>query len=461
MERLPRAARLIYASGSIGGNAISRTVDLWLLYFYAPPADADIPRRASTLLVGVVLTAIRLVEALDDPIIGYWSDRTRSRWGRRIPFVLLATPFLSLFFVLLWLPPVGHSSGGNAGFLVVVLWCFYLFSTLSGGPFESLLPEIAPRNEDRLSIVSWQVGFGVLGALLALVVSGLIIDRWGFVAMALVMAAVALVSRFLALAGAWRRATSIARERPEPPAMMSVREAVTACLRNDQFAAFLPTFIFYNMGVQMMTGVMPFLVTEVLQKEEEGRMVAIMNGVAIGVVVAALAPMVFLARRAGKRLVYSAGMLFASCYFPLLFFVGFLPVVPKDAQAIAFAALMGLPLAPLQTFPNALIADITDYDALQTGMRREATYYATQATFEKLASAMAPGLLAALLVIGSTRDDPWGIRLVGPIAGLATFVGYLAFRRYWLPDTVTAETIAAARAHKTHGPKPASTLPRP
>ena len=98
----------------------------------------------------------------------------------------------------------------------------------------------------------------------------------------------------------------------------------------------------------------------------------------------------------------------------------------------------------MQTFPNALIADITDYDALRTGMRREATYYATQATLEKTASALAPLLLTLLLVLGSTTANPIGIRLVGPVAGVATLLGYLVFRGYWLPDTVTEETVRAA-----------------
>ena len=169
-----------------------------------------------------------------------------------------------------------------------------------------------------------------------------------------------------------------------------------------------------------------------------------MLGAAIFFVVLALPFMVSAARRFGKRWIYSQGMLAAAIVFPLLFFVGLVPGVSPVWQALIFAALVGLPLAPVQTFPNALIADITDYDALQTGMRREATYYATQAMFEKLASALAPALLGVLLFIGSSADNPLGIRLVGPVAGAATLVGYLLFRRYWLPDTVTAETVRAA-----------------
>jgi Na+/melibiose symporter-like transporter len=87
------------------------------------------------------------------------------------------------------------------------------------------------------------------------------------------------------------------------------------------------------------------------------------------------------------------------------------------------------------------MADIIDYDELRTGMRREAMYYGTQATLEKMASALFPAILAVLLTLGGTADNPLGIRLVGPVAGLSVLLAFFVFQRYSLPDTVTAETV--------------------
>lgn len=136
LPAMPLLDRLLYASASFGGNVLSRSRDLWLIYFYAPPPDADIPRRVPVLVLGALLLAARVIEAFDDPLIGWWSDRTRSRWGRRIPFVLFATPFYALFAALLWTPPDPGQSALNAAYLFIVLEAFHLFSTLSGGPFE-------------------------------------------------------------------------------------------------------------------------------------------------------------------------------------------------------------------------------------------------------------------------------------------------------------------------------------
>jgi GPH family glycoside/pentoside/hexuronide:cation symporter len=433
---LPRRNMLLYASGSFAGNVISRSKDLWLIYFFAPPAGADIAHRTSVLAVGAVLAVARIVESFDDPLIGYWSDRTKSRWGRRIPFVLLSTPFWALFFVLLWTPPNNHETIANAVYLFVILEAFHLFSTLSGGPFESLLPEIATTAKERVGVVTWEVFFGTVGAAVALTMSGIMKELWGFQAMAVVMASLALGSRYLALAGAWGRARM-----DQPPAQLNVMKAFRSTFTNDQFLYFLPTFIFFNMGVSLLLAALPYYVKEVLGKENEGFYVSAFTASAIAVVLFAL-PLVYrLAMLRGKAWVYGTAMLLGGLYLPTMFFMGFIPVIPKVLQAFLFVPFLGVPMAAVFTFPNAIMADIIDYDELRTGMRREAIYYGTQSTLEKMASALYPAILAVLLTLGGTAANPLGIRLVGPVAGLSVLSAFFIFRRYSLPDTVTAETV--------------------
>jgi GPH family glycoside/pentoside/hexuronide:cation symporter len=111
-------------------------------------------------------------------------------------------------------------------------------------------------------------------------------------------------------------------------------------------------------------------------------------------------------------------------------------------------------MAAVFTFPNAIMADIIDYDAIRTGMRREALYYGAQNLLEKLAGALYPLILSGLLYLGGTSEDPLGIRLIGPVAGLSIFLGYLAFRGYRLPDDVTEESVAALIA----SPSPATSI---
>jgi Na+/melibiose symporter-like transporter len=166
--------------------------------------------------------------------------------------------------------------------------------------------------------------------------------------------------------------------------------------------------------------------------------VAILTAVAIGVTLVSVPFVARLARRTSKRHAYRLAMIFASVLFPLLAVAGYVPGIPEEPQIILFMALAGLPLAGVYLFPQTLTADICDDDALRTGLHREATFYGTQNVVEKTATSLAPLLLAGLLLLGDTADDPLGIRLVGPVAGLIVLAGLILFRRYELPDEVRA-----------------------
>jgi GPH family glycoside/pentoside/hexuronide:cation symporter len=429
---LPLRSKLAYASASLGGEALTQSRGLWLLYYYAPPEDANLRPLLPVFVAGALIFAGRLFDALDDPLIGYWSDRTRSRLGRRLPFILGATPLWALFAFLLFAPP-RDGTALVAVYLFLVLELFSIFSTLSGGPYEALLPEIARTSDDRVTIVALKVYFGAAGAGVGLVGSGLIVDHLGFREMALVMAGLALVFRYVGTAGIWRHAS-----RTQQPAVLPFRPALRMTLENRSFLRFLPSFVLFQIGFQMLLGVLPYYVNAVLAVEKEGRWVAALSAVAIGAMLASVPVFAGLARRTSKRHAYRRAMLGAGLLFPLVALAGLAPAVSKAAQLGVLMAVVGLPLAGVYLFPPTLTADIVDDDSLRTGMRREAIYYGTQNFVEKAAGSLAPLLLAGLLLLGNTQSDPLGIRLVGPVAGLVVLLGYIPFRRYDLPDEVLA-----------------------
>jgi len=403
---LPRRTRLLYASASLGGEALSQSRAAWLVFFYNEEREL-----LSLAVLGPLLFAARLLEAFDDALVGWWSDRTRSRLGRRLPFVLGATPFWALFAVLIFIPPSGSTAA--ALWLFVTIELMFLFSTLSAGPYEALLPEIARTSDERVRISGARVYFGAVGGLVGLAGGGLIVDHLGYQAMAIVMAAILLISRYVGLWGVWRVAS-----RTQPPAMLSLRESLRVAL-------------------QLLLGTLPFYVEEILGREDEGTWVAVLTAVAIGVTLASVPVLARSARRSSKRRVFGRSMLLAAAVFPLLAVAGFLPGIPREVQIVAYMALAGLPIAGVFLFPAALTADIVDYDETQTSLRREATYYGAQNFVEKTATSVAPLLLALVLLLGDTAEDPLGLRLAGPLAGLIVLAGYLVFRRYELPDDVT------------------------
>lgn len=433
--RMSLRAKLMYASSSFGGEALTQSRGLFLVYFYSEASDV-----LSAFAVGAVLTVARLLETVDDGLVGFWSDRTTSRLGRRAPFIIAATPFWALFSFLLFTPPES-SAAAAAAYLFIVIELYFVASTLSGGPYEALLPEIAPESDERVSIVGLRVYLGAAGAGLGLVGGFLLVDAVGYAGMAATLAVVALTFRYVGLAGAWPYAA-----RSQEPAELGLREALGITFRNRYFLLFLPAFALFQLGFQLLLGVLPFLIEASLEIEEIGRWGASLTAIALGTMLFTIPVMTSLSRRTTKRAAYRGSLLGAIALFPLLAFAGFVPGVPEEAQLVGAMVIVGLPIAGNYLFPAPLTADIIDYDSLQTGLRREATYYGAQNFVEKTTSALAPLLLGALLALGHTSDDPLGIRLVGPAAALLVLVAWLTFRRYDLPDDVLRDEGLAARA---------------
>ena len=177
-----------------------------------------------------------------------------------------------------------------------------------------------------MSIVAWQFYFGIAGAVAGLVLSGLIKDQVGFFAMGAIFAVLALGSRYTGLGGVWKHAP-----RETPAADIELGSAFTATLRNKQFLYFLPTFVFYQLAVSMVISWLPFFVTEVLERENEGTITSMLTAVALAAMVLSAFALWKLGDRKGKRWVYSACLLGTAVYMPFLFFAGFLPLAPKLA----------------------------------------------------------------------------------------------------------------------------------
>jgi GPH family glycoside/pentoside/hexuronide:cation symporter len=426
---LPLETRLLYSSGSLGSEALLQAMGAWLLYFYAPPSGAGLERLLPVGLAGPLIFVAKLAQAAEDPVVGWWSDRTRSRLGRRLPFILGATPFWALFAFLLFVPPHHAGTGVTGLYLVVVLELMFLFSTLSGGPYDSLMPEVARTRGDRLSIVGMRVYFGAAGGLVGLVGAGLIVDHVGFAEMAAAVALLALVFRYVGTLGVWRQART-----SRAPAQLPLREALRTTFANDQFLVFLPSFVLFQLGLQMLLGVLPYYAKSILQARHIGTWVSILTAVAIGTMLVSVQFFARYARRRSKRKAFLTAMLGCVLTFPLLAIPGLFPGVPASAQVIAVTALAGLPIAGVYLFPQALTADIVEYDTARTGMRREGMYFGSQNFVQQMATALAPLFLSGFLLLGSSAGHPLGIRLVGPAAGLVVLIGALVFRRYTLPD---------------------------
>ena len=448
---LPQWRRLLYANGSLGATINFQTLALWLIFFYAP-TEADLPTRLPSLtlpllgtlapvaLAGVILGIGRLVEIFDDPLIGHWSDTFRSRWGRRAPFILVGTPVMSIAFVLIWLPPDAGATYLNAVLLFIVLQVLFFSTTVANAPYEAWLPEVAVTSNDRVSLSAWKSLFGVLGAALALVVSPQLVKWLGFAGMALVLGAATMLSYYLAVFGAAGRRARGQRSN------LDLWVAFRATLANRPFLIFAASLVLFNLALNMLTQMMPYFVVAIMGQSTD--QVSLFVGIFLLVMLVSLPGTVMLGQRWTKRRAYIACMGVLALYFPLQFFAGYVPGIPTVAQGLVYIALAGAPIAGLFVFPNALLADVIDYDAQLTGQRREGMYFGVLSTINKLALALSSLIFGLILgAFGNTAANPLGIRLIGPVAGVAVVLGLLIFARgYTLPDQVKSAPARTASA---------------
>src|SRR5256712_4728191 len=429
MTTLPTRTKFLYAASNSGGEALARSRSVWLLYFYAPPSDAGLPKLLPSIAVGILLFAGRILGALDEIVVGYLSDRTRSRWGRRIPYVFAGAPLWAVFAFLIFTPPSGGQAV-TAVYLFFMLELLFLFSTVTDGPYSALLPEIAPTSEERVSIQSLKVYLGVAGTAIGLVGSGFIKDAAGFQVMALTMAVLALACRYIGLASVWDRA-----KLSRTPARMSFREALRATAANVPFRVLLPTVVLFAVAFEMLQAVIPFYVHAVVGKHSWLKP-SVLLAVAIVAAVVCVPLFVALARRTSKRHAYAMSMLAAGLSFPLLGLAAVLPWLPAQVRILAAGALVGAPIGAHFLFPVPLTADVIDHDSGRTKLRREATYLGAASFVERTATSVAPLLLVLLRLLGDTRGHTLGVRLIGPVGGVIVLAGYFMFRGYNVPDDV-------------------------
>jgi len=161
-SRLPMRTILAYA----GPGLMLSTAGL-PLFVYLPKFYTD-TLGASAAMIGLFIFAARLLDGISDPLIGWLSDRTRTRWGRRRPYLIWASPLLGLTLLALFAPPDLSPThvGLWFGFLLLFLSVAW---TMVNVPWEALGPELTPDYQARNRLFAWRDGFYILGILLAVI----------------------------------------------------------------------------------------------------------------------------------------------------------------------------------------------------------------------------------------------------------------------------------------------------
>ena len=374
--------------------------------------------------MGAVILFGRIIDAVSDPLIGYWSDKTVTRWGRRKPFIVIGFILMALSQILIWLPIVHYESIINVIYAGILLGVFWFGYTAAIAPYLALLPEIATSTEERVRLSAFQAFFSQISLVIGGVIVPILLGMMGFLNTSVVLTIVAITSMLAVVLAIKERISSGEKIATK----MNLIEAVKATATNNVFIYYLIPTAILVLSTTMLQMALPYVVTVSagLNKED----VAFFYFPLIIVSVITLPIYKKLTDRMGKKKLYIIGMGLFIIPTLLLALTGLIPIDPR-IYLLVTGVIGGLFITPLLMLPNAFIADITDIDEEKTGYRREAIYFGTQGLITKTMAGLAGVLTSVFLeFLGYSQGMDLGIRAVYIFGGLILIPAILIFRKY-------------------------------
>ncbi len=388
------AKKLSYAAPAFALAVVGIPIYVYLPKFYSDVVGVNIT------VVGVVLLGVRIFDGVTDPLFGWLSDRTRTSFGRRRPYIAGGSILLAVAIVFLFNPPHADSFTVTIWFIAGIFTLF-LFWTAVVVPYESLGPEITPDYHERTSLFGLRDGLLIAGTLAAAsspamiaALFGLAHDEAGerarFFWMSVLYAP-------LVIALSWWCVAAI-KEHPQTRSntQTGILKGVGSVLANKPFMILLLAYTISAFGSNLPATLILYYVQYVLgsQSADLFLLLYFVTGVLF------LPGWIALSRRIGKKETWLAAMVINTGAFLGVFFLG-----PGDAVLYGILVVFsGIGFGATVAIPSAMQADVIDYDELLSGERREGQYIGLWSIAKKLAAAL--GIGVALSLVGGAGYIP-------------------------------------------------------
>jgi GPH family glycoside/pentoside/hexuronide:cation symporter len=395
---------LAFGLGDMAGNILYQAFTLLVFTFYYAVVGINI----LWMMWGYILWAVW--NAINDPLAGYLSDRTRTRWGRRLPWIWTTLVPLCILAVLLYLPPLGNEWVSFLYFMVVVI-AFDALYTIFALNQTSLFPEMFITEESRTRTARVRSIFTIVGLIIAylgttFLISDLTTDLFGYQRAGLFVAVISFVLALVCIKWGLFEKAEFKHDVDSSPRGF---KALMDTFRSRPFwpylgAAFCTWFVF-----GMLPTVIGLYVKHVLGTSD-ALMVGLLLLVAFLVAAAATFLWKALGRRYGLRSAYAASMAVWIITLVPFFFIS------NVLQGFIAMFFMGFGLAGPIFFIDLIIAQVIDDDEIRTGVRREGAYFGTNALFIRLP------IILQFIAIGLVFSGT-GWSLYTPLPGVDTIFG--------------------------------------
>jgi GPH family glycoside/pentoside/hexuronide:cation symporter len=442
---LPLSTKLLYGAPSFAGAAMIIPIFIHMPKFYADVVLVPLGYLAMAIAIA------RSLDALSDPLMGWISDHTHTRLGRRRPYMLIGAPLCGIAFFCLLNPPAALKGKDAAIWFGITFILYFIFHTVYVLPHYALGPELTLNYHERSTLFAWRESFTILGTIVASAAPGVMMktmhldERQVFFRLGIFFAVVLTGLYWLLVLTVKERPDFVARE--SNPLVPGVRRALT----NRPFSILLASYVVGSIAGAIPATMMPFFNAYVIRPENPTFWLSMLLLGYFGFGFLSLPMWVAFARRVGKLQAWLTSFFLGISGGGLMFLLG-----PGDMKwlfilicwaGIGFGA--GLFLTP------SMQADVIDYDELYTGKRREAQYTAFWSMLPKfiaIPSAAIPiAILASLGYIPNAIQSPSVVLAIRAIFALTpatcSILSFLIARKFPITQKIHNDILDGIAAH--------------
>ncbi|MHA1660633.1 MAG: MFS transporter [Promethearchaeota archaeon] len=429
-DKITKSTKTTYGLISLGSQTVNGVFAASLIFYYTE--KMLLPQ----IYIIWAFALYAIWNAINDPLFGWLSDKTKTRWGRRIPYLMLFTPVMTISFIFLWLSPTIDEIGelGVFFYLLLTMSIYDTAFTAALLAYSALGQELSMDHRERASLQVYSMIFGVIGTLAAMLLPSLFFEgpgREGFIMLTIILGIV----QFIAMGiGSFTIKERLEFSHVEEP--FGLIDSLKHTLKSKSFIitvlmnfclVFIQAVFFGNLFFYTYYAIPEYDSTLILMLV----VLLILAGIAFGII--------YILKVNEKK-----GVKTALIYSIFSQGVGFIliGVLPGILAIIGFF-FVGIGLYGTMTLFNVAYGQVIDEDEVKTGKRREAAVMGINALITKPAQSVAGAFIAFILLVFLYQEPIGGIQqpqapitllgikiAMGIIPGLISLLGILIFKMY-------------------------------
>ena len=366
--KLSLGKKVRFGVGDFGASVIIASLQFYMLFYYTDVVGINPAVAGTAMLVGKLTW-----DMINDGLFGYLIDRTKSRWGRRRPYLMFGSIPLGLSFWALLSLPTGLNDV-VAFFAIIGTFMLYdTFQTLVNTAYSTMTAELTTDYDERTGLATTRMLFNVIGyifgAAVTTILAAVFQDSLGLslrTSWSLVGLVFGLLAAGTLMIPAFSKDLKPVVEQ-EPSAMPALKSLLST-FKNKPFVKFVVITSIMSTAFTLVTAMLPYFIKYQIQMESSGSIIMLLLLLTLAIF---LIPCKQVADKIGKAKTYALGITIASVALIVAF------ALPHRASGIIFgvAIVAGLGFSSQWICPHSMMPDVIEYDELMTGKRREGLYY--------------------------------------------------------------------------------------